>query len=201
MKKAHKRPMRRLAKLSVKVKPAKPAKPEPSIVDVKNLVGQIKGMLTWMSKERTELQAMLERLAGLGRQALLRERGPEVRERLVARGIGLERLARGRDRLLVPAELVVGDAEIVERPEALRALGVRRRGTPLARLGVEVAVEPRLSVLRAPRHPRLGVAALKPSAMVHTGRRSSHSSTCSVALGIGAQPRQFPISLPAEDCP
>jgi hypothetical protein len=42
-------------------KPAvsKASAPAPSLADLKNLAGQMKGMLTWMSKERSALQDML----------------------------------------------------------------------------------------------------------------------------------------------
>jgi hypothetical protein len=71
MKKSHKRPSRStpkpVTKPAMKVAPPKPA---PSLVDVKILVGQMKGMLTWMSRERAELQNMMAQvqsvLAGLG---------------------------------------------------------------------------------------------------------------------------------------
>jgi hypothetical protein len=71
MKKSHKRPRRGLAGMTANTAPkaaskpamkAAPAKPAPTLVDVKNLVGQMKGILTWMAKERTELQNMQAQL-------------------------------------------------------------------------------------------------------------------------------------------
>ena len=40
-------------------------KTEPSLVDMKNLVGQMKGLVTWMAKERAELQTMSTQLSDL----------------------------------------------------------------------------------------------------------------------------------------
>lgn len=68
MKKASsKRPARRAARPA-----AKASKAATSLVDIKNLVGQMKGMLTWMSKERAELQKMIER----GRELLYKLEPP-----------------------------------------------------------------------------------------------------------------------------
>jgi hypothetical protein len=66
MKKHNKRPGRPGPKPASKAPmKAAPAKPAPSLVDVKMLIGQMKGMLTWMSKERTELQNMMAQVSGM----------------------------------------------------------------------------------------------------------------------------------------
>jgi hypothetical protein len=76
MKKHHERPSHPPPTLASKPAPkpamkAAPAKPAPSLVDVKILVGQMKGMLTWMSKERAELQNMMAQV-----QSMLSALGP-----------------------------------------------------------------------------------------------------------------------------
>jgi hypothetical protein len=72
MKKSNKQPSRPAAKSAKPAAKAMAAKPVPSLVDMKNLVGQMKGMLTSMSKERLELQKMIER----GRELLDRIEPP-----------------------------------------------------------------------------------------------------------------------------
>jgi hypothetical protein len=45
------------------MKASKPVMVSLLVIDLKNIVGQFKGVLTWMSKERAQLQSMIERLA------------------------------------------------------------------------------------------------------------------------------------------